>query len=178
MSFEDPEKLEDIKYYGYSTGFGAEGDWTFGGRCWHQSIWERILSYTFREDEKEGSSSSSSSGASSSDSEAEELNEMEVRRKGDHLRDSAWLLTFKFYFSRIFFPSLQQLCTSALLGGFQAQAATCQDILCAEVKAQMDLSTWEWPSMKEAISWEWLCLANRSVIFPSEEKPLPKKNTM
>ncbi|KAL7636420.1 UNVERIFIED_CONTAM: hypothetical protein RMT77_013195 [Armadillidium vulgare] len=60
MTFEDPERLDDIKFYGYCTGYGAEGDWIFN-------------------DEKEGSSSSSSSGASSSDSEAEDLDGLEEK---------------------------------------------------------------------------------------------------
>lgn len=32
MTFEDPERLEDIRYYGYCTGWGVEGDWIFSGK--------------------------------------------------------------------------------------------------------------------------------------------------
>ncbi|XP_037791125.1 uncharacterized protein LOC119586464 [Penaeus monodon] len=59
MSYTDPNTLLHVTWYGYSTGWGASGEWMFP-------------------DDDEGSSSSSSA-MSSSDSEAEDINNLEDR---------------------------------------------------------------------------------------------------
>ncbi|XP_047489621.1 uncharacterized protein LOC125039572 [Penaeus chinensis] len=59
MSYTDPDTLLHVTWYGYSTGWGASGEWVFP-------------------DDDEGSSSSSSA-MSSSDSEAEDINSLEDR---------------------------------------------------------------------------------------------------
>ncbi|MPD05720.1 hypothetical protein E2C01_101480 [Portunus trituberculatus] len=66
MTYVDPSSLLHFSWYGYSTGWGAEGDWIFP--------------------DEEDTSSSSSSALSSSDSEAEEINAMEERRKRSSFR--------------------------------------------------------------------------------------------
>ncbi|XP_018008299.1 uncharacterized protein LOC108666006, partial [Hyalella azteca] len=65
MVYQDPRRLLHVAYYGFSTGYGAEGDWIFPDGD--------------GEDDGSSSSSSSESEVSSSDSEAEELNTMETR---------------------------------------------------------------------------------------------------
>ncbi|XP_071519403.1 uncharacterized protein [Panulirus ornatus] len=59
MSYSDPEALLHVTWYGYSTGWGAEGEWIFP--------------------DDDDTSSSSSSAMSSSDSEAEDINNLEDR---------------------------------------------------------------------------------------------------
>ncbi|XP_066983196.1 uncharacterized protein [Macrobrachium rosenbergii] len=59
MSYTDPESLLHVTWYGFSTGWGAAGEWIFP-------------------DDDDGSSSSSSA-MSSSDSEAEDINNLEER---------------------------------------------------------------------------------------------------
>ncbi|KAK7076358.1 hypothetical protein SK128_019158 [Halocaridina rubra] len=70
MSYTDPELLLHVTWYGYCTGWGAEGDWIFA--------------------DEEDDSSSSSSALSSSDSEAEEINNME-ERPIQYKRPARWI---------------------------------------------------------------------------------------
>ncbi|XP_045137604.1 uncharacterized protein LOC123519943 [Portunus trituberculatus] len=72
MTYVDPSSLLHFSWYGYSTGWGAEGDWIFP--------------------DEEDTSSSSSSALSSSDSEAEEINAME-ERPIQYKRPARWVPT-------------------------------------------------------------------------------------
>ncbi|TOF71570.1 hypothetical protein CGJ15_27935, partial [Vibrio parahaemolyticus] len=56
MTYSDPETLLHATWYGFSTGWGAEGEWVFP--------------------DDDDTSSSSSSAMSSSDSEAEDINNL------------------------------------------------------------------------------------------------------
>ena len=46
MIYKDPEILLHITHYGYSTGWGADGDWTFpGDKKFLQSIYDIEIFY-------------------------------------------------------------------------------------------------------------------------------------
>lgn len=76
MTYSDPS-LRHCSWYGYSTGWGAEGDWIFL--------------------DEEDTSSSSSSAFSSSDSEAEEVDALEVRPI-QYKRPARWVPSTGGYF--------------------------------------------------------------------------------
>ncbi|KAK4293009.1 hypothetical protein Pmani_034259 [Petrolisthes manimaculis] len=79
MRYTDPETLLHVTWYGYSTGWGAEGDWVFP--------------------DDEDTSSSSSSAMSSSDSEAEDINNLE-ERPIQYKRPARWVPAAGGYFPR------------------------------------------------------------------------------
>jgi len=74
MVYEDTDGIGRLTHYGFSTGWGSEGDWIFADG----------------DEEEPSSSSSSESEISSSDSEAEELNTME-RKPIQYKRPARWV---------------------------------------------------------------------------------------
>nr|XP_045596590.1 uncharacterized protein LOC123757179 [Procambarus clarkii] len=79
MSYSDPETLLHATWYGFATGWGAEGEWIFP--------------------DDDDTSSSSSSGLSSSDSEAEDIDNLEDRPI-QYKRPARWVPAKGGYFPR------------------------------------------------------------------------------